>query len=172
MKLQDVTDLETIHDKTNHDKSNQDKSNHEEPADSVESLMRDLALVWLDFERRLSQVSIIRRLEHGNFSLDDYRTLLCNLRTQVVEGSRWITRAASSFTSEHADLRSKIISHAVDEHRDYEMLDRDYQTVGGDILEIRSSERNIGTEALAAYLMNQASHPNPIDLLGAMFIIE
>lgn len=141
-------------------------------AAEAESLLRDLTLAWLDFERRLSQVPIIRRLETGNFSVDDYRTLLCNLRPQVIEGSRWITRAASSFTAEHAELRSKVIGHAYDEHRDYEMLERDYISIGGDAAHIRAAERNIGTEALAAYLMNQASQPNPVDLLGAMFIIE
>ena len=90
----------------------------------------------------------------------------------MIEGSRWITRAASSFTADHSALRSKVIGHAYDEHRDYEMLERDYVTVGGALAEIQSARRNIGTEALAAFLMNQASQPNPIDLLGAMFIIE
>jgi 3-oxoacyl-[acyl-carrier-protein] synthase-3 len=73
---------------------------------------------------------------------------------------------------EHADLRSKVIGHAFDEHRDYEMLQRDFVAAGGALDEIMSAERNIGTEALAAFLMNQASQPNPVDLLGAMFIIE
>ncbi|HEY9755176.1 MAG TPA: iron-containing redox enzyme family protein [Oculatellaceae cyanobacterium] len=147
-------------------------SNEERQAAASESLLRQLTMVWLDFERRLSQVPIIRRLETGNFTIEDYKTLLRNLRPQVIEGSRWITRAASSFTAEHAELRSKVIGHAYDEHRDYEMLERDYVSVGGDASEIRSCERNIGTEALAAFLMNQASQANPIDLLGAMFIIE
>jgi 3-oxoacyl-[acyl-carrier-protein] synthase-3 len=139
---------------------------------AAQSLLRDLALVWLDFERRLSQVPIIRRLETENFTVDDYKTLLRNLRPQVIEGARWITRAASSFSAEHADLRSKVIGHAFDEHRDYEMLQRDFVAAGGALDEIMSAERNIGTEALAAFLMNQASQPNPVDLLGAMFIIE
>jgi 3-oxoacyl-[acyl-carrier-protein] synthase III len=140
--------------------------------EQTEALLRDLTIVWLDFERRLSRVPIIRRLEEGNFTVEHYRTLLRNLRPQVIEGSRWISRAASSFTAEHAGLRSKVIGHAYDEHRDYEMLERDYVTAGGDIAEIIAAPRNIGTEALAAFLMNQASQPNPIDLLGAMFIIE
>jgi 3-oxoacyl-[acyl-carrier-protein] synthase-3 len=33
-------------------------------------------------------------------------------------------------------------------------------------------ERNIGSEALHGFLMHQSSQPNPIDLLGAMWIIE
>jgi 3-oxoacyl-[acyl-carrier-protein] synthase-3 len=134
--------------------------------------MRQLLLVWLDFERRLGRIPTVHRLEQGNFSVEDYRTLLYNLRAQVVEGARWITRAASSFTSDHAELRSTVIGHAYDEHRDYELLESDYVAVGGTLEDIRRAPRNVGTEALAAFLMHQASLPNPIDLLGAMFIIE
>jgi len=137
-----------------------------------QQVLRQLLSVWLDFERRLAKVPIIRRLEQGTFTIDDYRTLLLNLRPQVIEGSRWITRAASSFTAEYSDLRSVVIMHAVDEHRDYQMLERDFETIGGDLEQIRQAKRNVGTEALAGFLMNQASNPNPIDLLGAMFMIE
>jgi 3-oxoacyl-[acyl-carrier-protein] synthase-3 len=138
----------------------------------VQALLRDLTIVWFEFERRLSRIPIIERLEHGQFTIEHYQTLLRNLRPQVVEGARWITRAASSFTAEFADLRSKVIGHAYDEHRDYKLIDQDYAAIGGKIDEIIASQRNIGTEALAAYLMQQASLPNPINLLGAMFIIE
>ncbi|MFN8554928.1 MAG: iron-containing redox enzyme family protein [Candidatus Obscuribacterales bacterium] len=134
--------------------------------------LRDLLAVWLQFERQLNRVPIIRRLEQGTFSDEDYMTLLRNLRPQVVEGARWITRAASSFTSEYAEVRSVVIRHALEEHRDYELIENDYVACGGDLDTIRSAPRNIGTEALAAYLLNQASQPNPLDLLGAMFIIE
>ncbi|PWT94272.1 MAG: hypothetical protein C5B53_13545 [Candidatus Melainabacteria bacterium] len=138
----------------------------------AQELLRKLLLVWLDFERSLGKIPILRRLEQGRFTADDYKTLLLNLRPQVIEGSRWITRAASSFTSEFAELRSKVIGHAYDEHRDYQMLESDFVAVGGELKNIRSAPRNIGTEALASFLMQQASLPNPVDLLGAMFIIE
>ncbi len=137
-----------------------------------QQVLRQLLSVWLEFERRLSKVPIIRRLEQGTFTIDDYKTLLLNLRPQVIEGSRWITRAASSFTADYSELRSVVIMHAVDEHRDYLMLEKDFASIGGDIEEMYKAKRNIGTEALAGFLMNQASTPNPIDLLGAMFIIE
>ena len=52
------------------------------------------------------------------------------------------------------------------------MLERDYVSVGGTLDEIRHAEKNIGTEALHAFMFHRASQPNPFDLLGAMFIIE
>lgn len=139
---------------------------------AAQETLRHLLTVWLDFERRLSQIAIIRRLEQKTFTPEDYRTLLLNWRPQVIEGSRWISRAASSFTAEYSDIRSLVLRHAVDEHRDYTMLERDFVSIGGALEEIQSARRNIGTEALAGYLMNEASRPNPINLLGAMFIIE
>lgn len=152
------------------DKSTTDKGSTMSTAG--QTTLRELLAVWLQFERQLNRVPIIRRLEQGTFSEEDYMTLLRNLRPQVVEGARWITRAASSFTSEFAEVRSAVIGHAMDEHRDYELIESDYVACGGELETIRNAQRNIGTEALAAYLMSQASQPNPLDLLGAMFIIE
>lgn len=134
--------------------------------------LRRLLRAWFEFERRLGKVPILRRLDAGTFTGDDYRRLLLNLRPQVVEGARWISRAASSFDREHADVRSVVIGHASDEHRDYELLEADYVASGGDPETIRRQPRNLGTEALHSYLMYRASQPNPVCLLGAMWIIE
>ncbi len=47
-----------------------------------------------------------------------------------------------------------------------------YVASGGDLAVLRASGRNVGTEALHGYLMHRASEPNPVGLLGAMWIIE
>ncbi|MEM9003790.1 MAG: beta-ketoacyl-ACP synthase III [Cyanobacteria bacterium P01_F01_bin.86] len=134
------------------------------------NLLRQLMLVWLDFQRQLRSVPILQRLHRGDFTLDDYKALLRNLRPQVVDGARWITRAASNATD--FSLRSLLIGHARDEHRDFQMLERDYVSVGGALEEIVSAQQNIGSEALSAYIFQRASRENPVDLMGSMFIIE
>jgi 3-oxoacyl-[acyl-carrier-protein] synthase III len=133
-------------------------------------LLRELTLVWLEFERRLHSVPIIRRLEGGEFTLEDYQALLRNLRPQVVEGARWIARAASNMIDFR--LRSTFIGHAQEEHRDFQMLEKNYISVGGKLQEIVTAEKNIGSEALSAFIFHQASQENPVDLIGSMFIIE
>ncbi|EKQ71187.1 3-oxoacyl-(acyl-carrier-protein) synthase III [Leptolyngbyaceae cyanobacterium JSC-12] len=135
-----------------------------------EYLLRQLALVWLEFERKLQSVPIVRKLNRGEFTLDDYKALLRNLRPQVVEGARWIARAASNMTDFR--LRSLFIGHAQDEHRDFQMLERNYVAVGGELREILEAEKNVGSEALSAFIFHQASKENPVDLIGSMFIIE
>ena len=138
----------------------------------AEELMRELALVWFEFEDRLQNVPIVKKLYDGRFTLADYRELLFNLRQQVIDGSRWIARAASSITPEYFPIRSAFIMHTSDEHRDFEMLERNYQLAGGSLDDIRSGAKNIGSEALSAYILQMAGHENPFALIGAMFIVE
>jgi 3-oxoacyl-[acyl-carrier-protein] synthase-3 len=52
------------------------------------------------------------------------------------------------------------------------MLESNYISVGGKLDDIVQAEKNIGTEALHAFMYQRATDPNPFDLLGAMFIIE
>lgn len=134
--------------------------------------LQHLLRVWLGFERDLSTVPLLRRLDLGTYTVEDHLCLLRNLRQQVIEGSRWITRTASSFDRNYAEIRSTVIAHAVDEHRDYELLEKDYVASGGQLEDILGMERNVGSEALHGFLMYRASRNNPVDLLGAMWIIE
>jgi len=135
-------------------------------------LVRQLVQVWIDFEKTLNRVPIIDKLNRGRFTLEDYLRLLYNIRQQVVDGSQWIARAASNISIDRIDLRSAFISHASDEHKDYQILERNYLAVGGSAERINSGEKNIGSEALSAYMFHRASRENPFDLLGAMWIIE
>ena len=145
-----------------------------EPANKtlVEATHRGLARQWIDFESALSQVPVIARLLNGTIRQEDYRRLLLNLRQQVVEGGRWISRAASNLGPDNEELRSLFIRHAVAEHRDYRLLEANYVAAGGSLDEIRSASKNIGSEALSAYMYHAASQPDPVGLLGAMFVIE
>lgn len=143
----------------------------EDPVAS-EWLFEELALVWAGFETQLAEVPIVRRIETRTASLEDYRALLHSLRQQVLEGARWITRAASNLTVEYTDLRAEFIKHAAEEQRDFRMLENDYVAVGGSRQDIQSGTKNPGSEALSAYMFNQANRENPFDLLGAMYIIE
>jgi len=136
------------------------------------TLFDRLADVWAELEERLQTVPVLARLEEGTVTLDDYKRLLRNLRQQVVDGSPWISRAASNFDIDHFELRSAAIRHAEEEHRDFLMIERDYVAVGGTLDELREGRKNIGSEALSGYMFTYADRPNPVGLMGAMFIIE
>lgn len=138
----------------------------------VEATHRGLARAWIDFESALVQVPVIARLLKGRMRLEDYQRLLVNLRQQVVEGSRWISRAASNLGPANEELRSLFVRHAVAEHRDYRLLEDNYAATGGAIDDIRSARKNIGSEALSAFMYQAASRTDPVALLGAMFVIE
>ena len=141
-------------------------------SDRGKECLRSLMGIWFSFERDLANVPVIQRLEADRLSRSDYLLLLLNMRQQVIEGSRWISRSASSFDRNYADVRSEVIQHAYEEHRDYEMIEQDFVNAGGDINSIQSAARNIGSEALHGFMMYRASQPNPVDMIGAMWIIE
>ncbi|MEZ4288825.1 MAG: 3-oxoacyl-[acyl-carrier-protein] synthase III C-terminal domain-containing protein [Polyangiales bacterium] len=135
-------------------------------------LARELALVWQEFTERLTSTPFFLALEHKTLTVDDYKCLLRNLRQQVVDGARWISRAASNISQENFFVRSAMITHSAEEHRDFQMLERNYMALGGTRQEIEHGNKNVGSEALSAFVFQEASMPDPLQLLGAMFIIE
>jgi 3-oxoacyl-[acyl-carrier-protein] synthase III len=147
---------------------------HPEAGDSaiVTRVLGELAEVWAEFQRALARLPAVRRIEDGTATLDNYRTLLLNLRQQVIDGGRWISLAAANFSADLFWLRSAAIQHAADEHRDYQLLERDYASVGGDPRTMATTAANVGSAALSAFVFHQAGLPDPVDLLGAMFVIE
>ncbi|WP_337187698.1 iron-containing redox enzyme family protein [Phenylobacterium sp.] len=141
-------------------------------SDDVADVLRRLAVVFADFEGRLEATPLIRRLTRGRFTLDDYRAFLIGLRQQVKDGALWMSRAASNIGEGHLELRSTLMRHAVTEHRDFRLLDADYVATGGARETIEAAPKNIGSEALSAWMFHEASKPNPFGLLGAMWIVE
>jgi 3-oxoacyl-[acyl-carrier-protein] synthase-3 len=140
--------------------------------DPVADTLRKLALVFADFEQRLEATPLIRKLTRGRFELADYHAFLINLRQQVKDGALWMSRAASNIGEDHLELRSTLMRHAVTEHRDFRLLEADFVAAGGDLAVIRSAKKNVGSEALSAWMFHEASKPDPFGLLGAMFVIE
>ncbi|HZI04917.1 MAG TPA: iron-containing redox enzyme family protein [Archangium sp.] len=132
--------------------------------------LQELESIWARYELRMRSAPIFQKLYGGDFTVEDYKALLRTLRPQVVEGSRWITRVASSCSDDA--LRALFIGHAREEHLDYQMLERDYVSVGGDLAEIQQAEKNVGGEAISAYIFHEGLRDNPIHLLGAVFVIE
>ena len=139
---------------------------------AVAETLRKLAVVFADFEQRLEATPLIRKLTRGRFELADYHAFLINLRQQVKDGALWMSRAASNIGEDHLELRSTLMKHAVTEHRDFRLLEQDFVASGGDIADILSANKNVGSEALSAWMFHEASKPDPFGLLGAMWIIE
>lgn len=140
--------------------------------DQVADTLRKLAVVFADFEQRLEATPLIRKLARGRFEIADYHAFLINLRQQVKDGALWMSRAASNIGEDHLELRSTLMRHAVTEHRDFRLLEADFVASGGDVEVIRSAPKNVGSEAISAWMFHEASKPDPFGLLGAMFVIE
>lgn len=143
-----------------------------QPGEVGEWLVRQLTQVWIQFETELLSVPIVQKIHNGQLTRAEYKLLLKDLRQQVIDGSQWISRAASHISIDLFELRSAFIVHTAAEHKDYQMLERNFVALGESLDDITQGQKNIGSQALTAFMFHQASQPNPIDLLGAMFIIE
>ena len=140
--------------------------------ETVADTLRKLAVVFAEFEQRLEATPVIRKLTRGRFELADYHAFLINLRQQVKDGALWMSRAASNIGEDQLELRSTLMKHAVTEHRDFRLLEQDFVASGGALEDILSAKKNVGSEALSAWMFHEASKPDPFGLLVAMWIIE
>lgn len=150
------------------------------PLDQLSGIQRELALrledVWVGFIKDLESTPIITKIIDQTIEQDDYLLLLKDMRQQVIRGVNWITRAASSMDASanplYATIRSAFVSHAGSEEGDFRLLESDFVACGGQLTDIVQGKMNIGSVALDAFITYEASRPNPIHLLGTIFIIE
>ncbi len=148
------------------------KSRLEDSGEIAQWLGRAFAEVWYGFQQQLMQTPIVQAIESEAINLTQYHAYLRNMREQVSQGGRWITRAASSMENSHVLLRSALIRHAAEEHQDFLMLENDYLRTGGNEALLKNGQMNIGSQALSAFIFHEASKPNPVGIFGATFIIE
>lgn len=146
-----------------------------DPATAPEALrdvLGKLATVWHDYRSRVWRTPVIHRLRSGQWQRADYLGWMRHWIPQVREGSLWMREGAASLTPPFESLAALIQTHAGEEQNDYEILFNDYQKAGGPAADIDQLRRNPGGEALNSYLHALAACPNPLGLLGAIYIIE
>lgn len=135
-------------------------------------LIADVAGVWHDYQSRLRRTPLLRRITTGQFTHADYLAWMSAWIPQVRYGSHWMRRAVDQLREPYLELRSLIEAHARDEQNDYMILWDDYKSAGGTETDMEALQRNAGGEALNAFMFARAASVNPIDLLGAIYIIE
>ena len=138
----------------------------------LRELLGQLAVTWHDYRSRVWRTPVVRGLREGAWTRGDYLGWMRDWIPQVREGSLWMREGAASVQPPFDALAALIETHAGEEQNDYEILFDDYQKAGGDIADIDQLRRNPGGEALNSYLHALASTPNPVGLLGAIYIIE
>jgi 3-oxoacyl-[acyl-carrier-protein] synthase-3 len=135
-------------------------------------LLTELASLWQDYRSRVWRTPLLRRIRTGRLQTADYVRWMSHWVPQVREGSLWMREGAASLTGEHAALAALIDVHAGEEQNDFRILHEDYLKAGGTEADITRLRRNPGGEALNAYLHGLAATPNPVGLLGAIYLIE
>src|SRR5690606_22893852 len=140
--------------------------------EALRQLLGELAAIWHDYRSRAWRTPPIRKLRERRFTRSDYLRWMQHWIPQVREGSKWMREGAASVRPPYQALSALIETHAGDEQDDYAILFDDYRKAGGTVADIDALRRNPGGEALNAYLHALAATPNPLGLLGAIYIIE
>ncbi|MET0327955.1 MAG: 3-oxoacyl-[acyl-carrier-protein] synthase III C-terminal domain-containing protein [Luteimonas sp.] len=146
-----------------------------DPAEAPEALrhlLGELARTWHDYRSRAWRTPPIRALRERRFRRADYIAWMQHWIPQVREGSKWMREGAASVTAPYEALSDLIELHASDEQDDFNILFDDYRKAGGTVTDIDQLRRNPGGDALNSYLHALAACPNPVGLLGAIYIIE
>lgn len=137
----------------------------------VAHMLRALMGVWHDYRSEVFRTDIARSTMAGQLTIADYLAWMECWIPQVREGSLWMRRAVSSMAAPYKELASLIQLHAGEEQLDWQVLYQDYLNAGG-TLSAGHLRRNPGGEALNAYMHAYAARPNPVGLLGGIYIIE
>ncbi|HEX6239690.1 MAG TPA: iron-containing redox enzyme family protein [Polyangiales bacterium] len=135
-------------------------------------LIRELASVWHAYQTRLWRTPLLRKVTTHSFTRQDYLAWMESWIPQVRYGSHWMRRAAGSLRAPFLELEALIQEHARDESEDYALLFEDYKSAGGGAAQLDDLRRNPGGEALNAFMFRLAEQPNPVSLLGGIYIIE
>ncbi|RYF60358.1 MAG: 3-oxoacyl-ACP synthase [Comamonadaceae bacterium] len=135
-------------------------------------LLTELAGIWHDYRSRVWRTPLVRALTRGEFSMDDYCNWMAQWVPQVREGSLWMREGAANLRAPFDSLSTLIDHHAGEEQNDFKILFDDYTRAGGKVKDIDQLTRNPGGQALNAYLHALAATPNPIGLMGAIYVIE
>ncbi|WP_076998418.1 StlD/DarB family beta-ketosynthase [Variovorax sp. KK3] len=138
----------------------------------LQALLTELASIWHDYRSRVWRTPLVRQIRERRFKAPDYLNWMENWIPQVREGSKWMREGAASLAAPYEALAALIGVHAGEEQNDFMILFDDYRKAGGSVADIDTLRRNPGGEALNAYLHGLAARPNPIGLLGAIYIIE
>ena len=137
----------------------------------LRQLLTELAGIWHDYRSAVWRTPVIHKLVCDRFTIADYQQWTAQWVPQVREGSRWMREAVASLDAPYADLAALIETHAGEEQGDFQILYQDYLAAGGTEA-LDALRRNPGGEALNTYLHALAATPNPLGLLGAIYIIE
>lgn len=140
--------------------------------DGLRDLLTELASIWHDYRSQVWRTPLVRKIRERRFAVPDYLNWMAQWVPQVREGSLWMREGAASLTGDYQTLAALIDVHAGEEQNDFQILFDDYRKAGGPVSDIAQLRRNPGGEALNAYLHGLAATPNPIGLLGAIYVIE
>lgn len=138
----------------------------------VRNTLLELAEIWHQFRSQIWRTPLVEKINAGQLTHSDYVTWMAHWIPQVRQGSLWMRAAVAHLDEPYQALAELMTEHANDEQFDFNILFEDYRAAGGQTTSIDNLQRNAGGEALNSYMYRKAKSPNPLGLLGGIYIIE
>lgn len=127
---------------------------------------------WLECFERLVQEPFFRMLAEGTLRLEHYRGFLRETYYNTVQNPKNMALFFAHLRSDQPDVQAKFLKHTAMEIGHDRMALDDLEFLGGDADEARNGRALPSTEALAAFIVFQIQHRNPLAFLGYLYHLE
>ena len=133
---------------------------------------RRLESEWrLSFEA-LRQGEFMAALLAGNLDPEYYKVYIGQTYFNAAQNVKNMALFQAHLKTDHRQLEAKFLKHAAMEVGHDDMAMDDFAALGGDAVLLRKSRPLPTTEALAAFIVFQIQHRDPLAYLGYLFHLE
>lgn len=132
----------------------------------------DLRTLQKQATDRLMSTKIVSELTRETFSLQQYRTYMCDVYSYALHSSQVIALAGSRLVLSHSPLAQYLFRHAEEELGHDQWAASDLADLGLSPLEIKKVLPSSPCIRMIGFEYYYAAHANPIGLFGWMFVLE
>jgi pyrroloquinoline quinone (PQQ) biosynthesis protein C len=131
-----------------------------------------LERAWLEAFAKLVEGPFFRKLADGTLRLEHYKGFLRETYHNAAHNPKNMALFIAHLRSDRPDLEAKFLKHTAMEIGHDRMALDDLKLLGGDAEEARTGRPLPTTEALAAFIVFQIQHRNPLAYLGYLYHLE
>jgi hypothetical protein len=134
--------------------------------------LRVLEVEWLKCFSQLNKGEFLGRLSQGLLEVQHYKRFLRETYFNAAQNTKNMSLFQAHLETDHRALEAKFLRHAAMEIGHDELALNDLQIFGESVASIRTGRPLPTTEALAAFIVFQIQHRNPLAYLGYLFHLE
>jgi pyrroloquinoline quinone (PQQ) biosynthesis protein C len=127
---------------------------------------------WLKCFSILHNEAFFSALSNGTLEIQDYKGFLRETYFNAAQNTKNMSMFQAHLQTDRRSLEAKFLKHAAMEIGHDELALNDLQVFGEAVEQIRNERPLPTTEALAAFIVFQIQHRNPLAYLGYLYHLE